>query len=189
MDLYSIFKKHKIEIDKDVFDYGYLILKNYCIVFILSLLFSFLFRTLPETFIFLFSFLCLRKYIGGFHFSNSFYCNFFSTLLLIVIPVLIKYFLFFDRIWIVLIALYSIIMFIILGPLDHPKKRINSKEKIKYKQKGLIIEFSISILALVCNFFGIELISNCVCASMICTSIFQLSTIIKRKFIHLELKK
>lgn len=179
MDFYKIFKQRNITIDKDVFDYGYTILKNYFIIFIISMFFSLIFQTLIETLFFFFSFVWLRRYLGDFHFNNSFCCNFFSLLLIILVPISIKYFLTIDWISLIIICALSLTLFLIIGPLDHPNKKITKNEKTVFKKKGFIIEIFFLIILLICKFFNFNIIVNSICMSFICSSISQVIALIK----------
>lgn len=178
MKLYKMLMDNNVKIDKDLYDYGYTILKNYLIIFFSVLIFSIWSHTVTETILFSLFLLTLRRYLGGFHFSNHRICNLFSFLLIIIVPIIS------DNIRISFLSLVCVFVIIItisiyIGPVDHYNKRISHQEKQIYKRKSILIEIIYFFLALVCNYFSLNNIMNIIFLTMMVNS---LSLIISKMF-------
>lgn len=182
MKLYGLLNKYNIQIDKDIFDYGFIILKNYCIVLSISLIFSLWLQTFLEMLIFFLSFLLLRRYCGGYHFNNSLYCNIVSTAILIFLPYCTKYY--FTLNWAILLIVncFSVILFFIIGPIDHPNKRISKNEEKRFQQKGFITIAILLIIEIACRFLEIDIVSENIFIALLCTLISQIAAILKKRF-------
>lgn len=179
MDLYELFNKHNIKIEKDIFDYGFIILKNYCLVISLSLIFSLWAQTSLEMIIFFFSFLFLRRYWGGYHFKHSLYCNIFSTMILIFLPVYIKYYFSLNWALLIIINCLSMISYLSIGPIDHPNKRISQSEKEIFKIKGTKTLIILLIFELTFKVLQIDIVSKSIFFALLCALISQIVVLLK----------
>ncbi len=146
--LFELFDKNNINIDIDLFSYGYDISKHYLIylcfvVPLIIIMHSFLYFLF---FIIIFTF--LRRYLGGYHFNNNYLCTFFSilfTILILQLSISIKIIIPVSHL---LLILYFFLIWII-GPVDHINKKINKKELHFYKIKTLkilIVDYILFIL-------------------------------------------
>lgn len=119
------------------------------------LLISIVFKCFLEGIVFLVVFVTVRQFTGGFHANSYFKCN--LTLVICYLLILVSYFLFQNRITVVLeaglVALF-IIASIIICPISNPNKPIESK-----KQRMILKTLSAGCGA-TCGIIGIILTQN-----------------------------
>lgn len=178
--IYNIFKKSGVEIDKDVYTYGFNILLNYSIFLIVTIPLSILLNVFWEVVIFIISYIPLRRYVGGFHFDKTYLCLFFSIFLPILFSVLSNYIKIPNILF--LICTYFIVIWVTyrIGVIDHPNKRISVKEKITYKRKALNIEIIYLCLEIICYYNHLMKITNMV----LITTLFSIFGILITQYKH-----
>lgn len=146
--LYRLTKEYNINIEYDIFSYGFDILLKYLTVLIIVLIFTYINKTYWETIIFLTSFIYLRKYCGGFHLHSDIMCLTLSIVVSLIIPYLSTTF-FPNNIFNYFVISLFLIIFLKIGPQDCQNKQLSIKEKIHYKKLGicvLFMEFFLSVL-------------------------------------------
>lgn len=74
------------EKDTDLYEYSINILRGYIFFVILVFIGNIFTMNLVETIVFLFLFFNLRRFCGGVHLQNSFFCLILSTLIVLIIP-------------------------------------------------------------------------------------------------------
>ncbi len=153
--LYIIEKGLINEQDKKIYQYGFQCFLEVSISTIFSLVIGTILHMLPECLFFFFLFIPLRSFNGGLHlkkFSSCFICSSLILLcsLLIIriinIPVLISF----------IIYMFSMILIIIIGPVDHPNRSVNSSENIIFKKKNNYCLFFSIVIALILLIAHIE---------------------------------
>ena len=72
--LYSEFQKNNIDIEQDVFNYGISVLKEQFICIFISLIISYVLKTVREFFVFLLLFIPIRVNLGGYHCKTEINC-------------------------------------------------------------------------------------------------------------------
>lgn len=137
--VYELLKNNKINIDEDLFYYGWSTLKYYIIYLLMTLPILYYCHTLHYSIFFLIFYIPLRRYIGGFHFSNNLICLLFSSLITIITPIIAYTYKIHLFISFLIFILLGIITYFIV-PIDHPNKRISANEKKVYKKKAIKIE-------------------------------------------------
>lgn len=137
--IYSFIKSQNIEIDDDVFSYGYSIVKSYAIILGILIPICYLNKTFIETIIFLITFSSLRQYLGGLHFDSQLLCIIISLIVAIAIPLASKYFGNISGLIRFVIFSISIINLNIIGPIDHHNKRLSEIEKNIFKSRANLI--------------------------------------------------
>ncbi|WP_419483720.1 accessory gene regulator B family protein [Holdemanella porci] len=88
--LYSEFQKNNIDIEQDVFNYGISVLKEQFICIFISLIISYVLKTVREFFLFLFLFIPIRVNLGGYHCKTKINCYICSVSSCILFPTLIN---------------------------------------------------------------------------------------------------
>ena len=88
--LYSEFQKNNIDIEQDVFNYGISVLKEQFICIFISLIISYVLKTVREFFLFLLLFIPIRVNLGGYHCKTKINCYICSVSSCILFPTLIK---------------------------------------------------------------------------------------------------
>lgn len=122
-----------------IIHYGWSIFVHYLFYLIITLSIAVYYHCVFQTIIFLFLYIPLRKYIGGFHFSNNVVCILISTTVSIIPVLLSRYYNI--NIWIIILtSIILIIETILIAPIDHPNKQLNDKQLKLYKKTSLFIE-------------------------------------------------
>jgi len=141
----SMAKSRVIDRDEvDVYCFGIQIVTETIFSFMVFLMIALLFHCVIETTVFMLAFALLRQYAGGFHADKFISCLLIScgviTVFCIVIHLLdiIVYF-------IGALAIISLIVILLLSPVDSKYKPISNSDKKKYKRK-LVITLFIEII-------------------------------------------
>ena len=137
--IFNILKKNNINIDEDLFHYGWSIFVHYLFYLIMTFSISLYYHCIFQTIIFLFLYIPLRKYIGGFHFSSNILCIFMSTIVSII-PVLLSEYYTINTWIVILTSIILMIETVLIAPIDHPNKRLNIMQLKLYKKTSLFIE-------------------------------------------------
>lgn len=166
-ELLKLFMENDIQIDEDIFEYGYKILKTYLIFAVITLPLAAIFDVVTESFLFVALYTPLKKYIGGFHFNSPKLCTFFSIITTILMGVLIKYYRFENSIILFLIMICLIILSFFVGTSDHPNKRLSKIEKRTFTKYALIVENIYLLLLIVTVTLGYEIFTNTIIFSML----------------------
>ncbi len=137
-------------IDYDIFEYGIYILLTYLLVFVVIFTISLYLNIVLEEFIFWLVFIPLRKYSGGFHFTNKFLCLVTSTLIAISIGYTAKLPIISPNISIIII-IFTFLTTIILKTSNHPNKNLSDKEIRFFTNKSLKIQIIYILLLILPN--------------------------------------
>lgn len=146
--LYEYLTDHGTKIELDVFLYGYDAALNYLLYMMFTFPIALILGETIEVLVFLFFFIPLRRYIGGYHFNSKVLCLIFSVFFSLIIPYLAITFGQIHFYFRIIILIIMIIITFKIKAVDHPNKRISVVEKLVYTKKSLIIEISYSILIL-----------------------------------------
>lgn len=158
--VYNLLISNNIDIDRDIFDYGFLILKTYIKYLLVVLPFSIFLNLFFQLICFIIAFIPLRRYIGGYHLDSMKAC--------FVASVLITFFIIFFSTHIEYIPLFIklIVIFITIfityhiGAMDHPNKRISIEEKKNYTSKAIKIELFYLLLVIFLHLNNVYVFSN-----------------------------
>lgn len=154
--------------DFNVISYSIESLLNYLLIIGACLIIGTLTGRIIESLIWLFSFITLRHYVGGFHAMSHLQCFFLS---LAVFCFCIFIFYEFANVYIILFcSIFALITVWIIAPVIKNKDRFSPKEFCTIKNKARII---ISIL--VCAIIALCLFNEMKIASIICSAVFSVS--------------
>lgn len=131
--IYKVLIKNNIILDEDVFYYGWSILKQYFIFFLITIPISIYCGIIFETLSFLAIYIPLRRYIGGFHFNRKYVCTIVSSIVTIFAS-FVSGKLQCNYMLITLTNLLLITATYLIAPVDHVNKRLSSREKDIYKK-------------------------------------------------------
>lgn len=141
------------ESDMELYAYGFFVLISRILFLIISVIFGMIFNIIIESILFYFLFCCIRSYAGGIHAPSELLCTIFTTISLFFSVLGIKLMLNYGDQRIAFVVYFiSLIIIIILSPLDTKEKPLNSNEKKCFKVKTyavLIVIIFISITAMV----------------------------------------
>lgn len=134
--IHYIIKKGVIkEQYKEIYQYGFQCFLEVSISSIFSLAIGILLHMLPECLFFFILFIPLRSFNGGLHLNNYYSCFIFSALILfsslmiiriITIPTFISF----------IIYLTTMVLLIMVGPVDHPNRIVDSCENVAFMKKS-----------------------------------------------------
>ncbi len=136
-----IFNKDLIdEKNIEIYRYGFQCFLEISLNIISCIIISCLFHMIPECIFFFFLFIPLRSYGGGFHMNSYLACFIGSCLILSFTLLAVKYF---DLPFYTSFLLYTIstVLLIIIGPVDHPNREVDTEENHIFKKKALLTVF------------------------------------------------
>ena len=141
------------ESDMELYAYGFFVLISRIIFLIVSVIFGIIFNIVIESILFYILFSFIRSYAGGIHAPTEILCTIFTISSLFMSVLSIKLMLNYGDQRIAFVVYFiSLIIIIILSPLDTKEKPLNSNEKKCFKVKTyavLIVIILISITAMV----------------------------------------
>ena len=180
--LYKILIDNGSTIEKDVIDYGYMILITYlkCLMVLMPL--SLIFHIQKNLFMFFLFFIPLRRYIGGYHMDTMRSCFIGSVILALSISFLSAKL---DRIpmfFHIGVFIICFLLTIIFGVVDHKNKNINVTEKKVYKKRAIMIEISYFFIWLFFSYTDYYDISNTLMLIMMFFIISTCASKIKEKY-------
>ncbi len=152
--------------DKEIIIYGLRILDYFISGVIYSLTIAIIFNVVKEMILFLFIFIPLRVFSGGFHMKSKKGCMIFSLLIMIVVSLFLKCELqsFF---WEIVFWIIGIVVILKLAPVDSENKPLMEAEKRKFSFIIRIYILGISISFGICVWSNITIITKIICISLI----------------------
>lgn len=158
------------EEDKEIYEYGYSLLKETIINVTVALIIAVIMKKINIFILFSVFFIPLRTFAGGFHAKNALSCSILSNAILVGVY-FINDFLKAKPIGLNYIVICVVVLGIVIGrlsPVDSSGKRLTDSEKSKYKQIVnciLLVEMIVQLcliskrIYIVCIVFVIETIS------------------------------
>jgi accessory gene regulator B len=153
----NIFVHNKVisKEDKEIYLFG----MEQMIIFILDmvsiLILGMIFSEILASIIIAFSFMCLRRYAGGYHATTLGRC-YFITMFMIAISLSVVKFVDFNILQSVIIMMLSGFVIFILTPVENKNKCLDDVEKIVYRKKGVLIlgmEILLAIIGTLINLY------------------------------------
>lgn len=178
--LYSEFQKNNIDIGQDVFNYGISVLKEQFICIFISLIISYVLKTVREFFVFLLLFIPIRVNLGGYHCKTEINCYICSVSSCILFPTLIK-FVRINYLFEFIFAQIYIYFIFKWGIIDHPNKRLSIKEKQYHLKKLLFLINLDNIILLISIILDFRFMSNCIWWAIFLNFFNSIIVITKRK--------
>lgn len=149
-----LFKEDLEDEAYDIYSYGIYQIVSYVINFFTILLIGIAFRRLLEVIILVVFFMAVRPYAGGYHASSAIKCYILTNIMIIGALLAIKYIQINNIFMICLLALNSIVIFV-LAPVDTANKRLDEIEYIVYRSKTvkiLGVEIIIAIIMMIIQY-------------------------------------
>lgn len=122
----------------DIYVYGFQSALETTVSFMAAFLISLILKAVPEFLFFSFFFLLMRSYTGGLHLKTCKAC-FVSSCVILIVAILATRYIHIHYGVSLAIYLASILVIIATGPVDHPNKKIDESDNIRYKLKSNII--------------------------------------------------
>ena len=182
--IYNYLVNNNINIEQDVFEYGFALFHSYFIYLLITIPISIFFNTFIESIIFIIFYIPLRKNIGGFHLKNQYHCIILSIIVTLLAPLISRYIplnIYFN----VLIIVINFILFFVFVPVDCEEKRLSNSEKNFYKRLSLIILIIYSFFLLLFYVTDMQLLFQLICfIELISALSICVSGLLKKIFIH-----
>ena len=139
---------------RDVYVYGFALLYSFLINTVVIMSAGIILGKVIETLMFLFIFVVLRSFTGGFH-SNSFVLCTVITYSVYTAVMLLSTF----RVHLVLFGILFVGGFVCLflvAPIEHPNKPISDKKKRQHKITSLVLFSFIAVAGIVINIYDMS---------------------------------
>ena len=167
--------------DKEIYEYAVNIILSSLIHIATVMIIGLCFNLFIESLVFYFSFIAIRKFAGGYHAKTPVRCYAFSVISSIIVLCLIKLsnsacFIF--TYVLIVLELFSVVLILLISPLDTENNPLNSREKKSYKMLAALISTCIFTISTLCVFTGCRNIG----LSMICAIIMSAIVLLMRKF-------
>ncbi|MBQ9516956.1 MAG: accessory gene regulator B family protein [Eubacterium sp.] len=181
----SLLEKNKtISTDEsEIYSYGFFILISHVVYFVICLILGIIFKCAIESVAFLTSFQFIRKYAGGYHAKTETRCEILSAASIAVCIMFIKLANLYDlRIVLLLFSLVSVVVILVLSPLESPVKPLSKQEHMRYRTISWIILLIISALIIVSYIFEWKYFFAPCCISLILEGMLLISGKVKYHF-------
>lgn len=145
----------------DIYIYGLYQMISYIINILTILFIGVALCKVLETMFFLFCFIVIRPYAGGYHASSAIKCYIFTNII-VTVAVSIMKFIEINNIFLVCLLVINSIIIIILAPVDTKNKRLDEMEYIIYRNKTLKILVVEVVFAIVIIIINHEIVAECI---------------------------
>ena len=145
------------EYNQEFYQYGIEIMLSTLLGFLLVIIIGTITSRITECIIFLVVFVPIRQFTGGYHTDTYFKCN--SALSLICVVLLILYNLTTKEVSLfiaLILAALSILIIIILAPIENPNKPIPKEKRKKLKIISIILSISYAIPGVFLILFSVQ---------------------------------
>lgn len=153
----KLMKENKIKEEEfELYHYGLFVMISEFSLLFFSLLVGIIFNVIFQSLIFYVVFFIIHRYAGGFHAKTELHCQIITQSSFLLGIGSIR---FLENISIFRMLFWYLIFFIILiilSPADTPQKKLNLKEKKRFKKITVIIMITILFLIMVLYGFGIS---------------------------------
>ena len=167
--------------DKEIYEYAVNIILSSLIHIATVMIIGLCFNLFIESLVFYFSFIAIRKFAGGYHAKTPVRCYAFSVISSIIVLCLIKLsnsVCFIFTYVLIMLELFSVVLILLISPLDTENNPLNSREKKLYKMLAVLISACVFTILTLCVFTGYRNIGF----SMICAIIMSAIVLLMRKF-------
>ena len=167
--------------DKEIYEYAVNIILSSLIHIATVMIIGLCFNLFIESLVFYFSFIAIRKFAGGYHAKTPVRCYAFSVISSIIVLCLIKLsnsVCFIFTYVLIMLELFSVVLILLISPLDTENNPLNSREKKLYKMLAVLISACVFTISTLCVFTGYRNIGF----SMICAIIMSEIVLLMRKF-------
>ncbi len=134
-------KKNLIQEDEiDIYIYGLQLIISSILGISIILFFGIISEHLTDSLIFLFCFIILRQYSGGYHANSYLKCNLYFITIFILTEAVVLYTQldYIDALTVGLVCI-SFVIILRIAPIDNKNKKLSNSQKIKNKKITLII--------------------------------------------------
>ena len=134
-----------------------------------------------ESILFIFPFLLIRKFSGGYHLQSATVCFCLSSMVLFSFLLFIKWMLVVQRLFVFsLICSLAAFGIIILSPIDSEARRLSSREKKIFRKIAIMLTVMVLSGYVLCLAFGWTHMAIPMGSGLILTALLQLPCLFKR---------
>lgn len=148
--------------DRELYIYGFNQGLNILLNLITTLVVGLLFHNILEVAIFIAAYIPLRSFVGAYHAKTPLRCYIYSIVMLILVSVGMKYLLFVNMVYYVILAISALIIFV-LSPVEDKNKPLDKIELKVYRKRTLFIllaELIICVLSNVIDLYAVFISIN-----------------------------
>lgn len=141
-------------------------------------------KMLWQSILFMAAYIPLRSFAGGYHAKTPLRCYIYSIIMLILVSVGMKYLLFVDMVYYVILAISALIIFV-LSPVEDKNKPLDKIEIKVYRKRLLLIMLIELIICVVFKALDINKLFISIVYALFVMSIVLLIGIIKNKIMKI----
>ena len=168
------------EEDKDLYQYGVEQICNIIQNILTTAIIGALYSMIPEILIFMFAYIPLRIYAGGFHAKTPFRCYLCSVVITVIALSVMKFIEFPYFICIIIVAASSTVI-LKAAPIEDKNKPLDSVEKTVFRKRTVLIWLTETILLLIFLILKFDLFIVPISLSMLLEGVMVILAIIKNK--------
>lgn len=168
------------EEDKELYQYGVEHICHIILNILTTVIIGVLYGMIPEILIFMFAYIPLRIYAGGFHAKTSVRCYLCSVVITIIALSVMK-FVEIPYFICIIAAVVSSIVILSAAPIEDKNKPLDSVEKIVFKRRTVFIWLAEIILLLIFLILKVDLFVVPLSLSMLLEGIMVVLGIIKNR--------
>lgn len=168
------------EEDKDLYQYGVEQICNIILNILTTVIIGALYGMIPEILIFIFAYIPLRIYAGGFHAKTPFRC-YLCSVAITVIALSVMNFIEIPYFICIIAVTTSSIVILNAAPIEDKNKPLDSAEKIVFRKRTVLIWLAEIILLLLFLILKLDLFVVPISLSMLLEGVMVVLGIIKNK--------
>ncbi len=178
----NLFVKSSViqEEDKDLYQYGVEQICNIILNILTTVIIGTLYGMIPEILIFMFAYIPLRIYAGGFHAKTPFRCYLCSVVITVIAISVMKFTEIHYFIYIIAAAVSSTVI-LKAAPIEDKNKPLDSTEKAVFRKRTVFVWLAEIILLLLFSILKLDLFVVPISLSMLLEGVMVVLGIIKNK--------
>lgn len=168
--------------DSELYSYGFRQSFTMLLNILTTLCVGLIFNELLQSIFFSISYLPIRSFAGGYHAKTPLRCYIYSTLMIILVLLLLRY-TYITKLVNLILSLISVLVICILSPVQDNNKPLDELEKAVYKRRTMYLLFINFIISIIALFFHFENISYCFVLSLSSLGVILVLGMLKNKFV------
>lgn len=157
--LYRLAEKHFPNEDPEIMEYGFYVIISKVIFIAAIIIVGIIFGELVPILLFTLFYTPLRSFAGGIHAKTPLRCLIFSLVMLVCVAAVNKYILIPHHITYIFL-IFTIIIILLLSPVETPNKPLDEIEKKVYRKKSNIITVIEVVIGVIFELFSYEIVLN-----------------------------
>lgn len=159
--------------NSELYSYGFRQLFMMLLNISITLLLGIIFNKLLQSILFSIVYIPIRSFAGGYHAKTPLRCTIFSTLMIFLVLLILK-FIVLPTYVVILLWLISVGIIISLSPVENRNKPLDAIEKLVYRKRTMFLLALNCIIIIVFMIFSLNQLYTCVVLSLVSLSIMLL---------------